>query len=215
MGKANKKPRVAAVKDGMDKHNTYQILNERKKDALKKKNYLEVISYSYAMIEDRLLSFLHYLYIINRNNYPFKLESDVKKSITKLLYPKEEKDESNPHFNNLNTKINLIKKIYNYDGDDVVIKNIKEHMEKVLEMNNLKSDIKKLDDWKGYRNEFIHSLYNKNIEALDEIIKDKAEVGMQLADAFDKHSDLLKGKINNIESLRSQIENKKIKISSK
>ncbi len=199
-------PRINKVSSNMNKHLTYTELNRRKDVSLKNKDYFSVVHYSYAMIEDRLLSILHYLYIIDRNEYPYRLEKKMEKSFTNLLYPKKENDCSKPNFNNLNTKINALKKICNYKNDDENIVLIKNHLEKVLSVEDFKNDLNSLNKWKGFRNEYTHSIYNKNIEDIDNSIEKQAEDGDKLAKKFDKYSDLLKGKIYATPSLRSQIE---------
>ena len=209
------KPKINKVSDKMNKHYTYLELNKRKNESFENQDYLSVIHYCYAMIEDRLLSFLHYLYIINRDTYPYKFEKDVEKAFTYLLYQDKEKEKSSPHFNNLNTKINLIKKIYNYKKNDSIILRVKQHMANVLSINDLKKDITKLEEWAKYRNEFTHSMYNKDISAIDKSLILSAKNGLYLSERFDLYSDLLKGNIYEIPSLRSQLENNKKSIKMK
>ena len=57
-----KKTEIDISTDNMSKHHTYQELTKKRDNSLKNENYVEAIAYSYAMIEDRLLSFLHHLY---------------------------------------------------------------------------------------------------------------------------------------------------------
>ena len=49
-----------------------------------------------------------------------------------------------------------------------------------------------IDCWRGYRNEVMHALINKNLESLDENIKLQAEKGMQLANRLDNQIKILK-----------------------
>lgn len=200
------KPKITKASGNFEKHYTYLELNKRKMKSFEKKDYLSVIHYCYAMIEDRLLSFLHYLYIIDRNIYPFKFEKSVEKSFTKLMYPNKEEETSSPNFKNLNTKIKIIKNLYNYKKDDPTILRVKRHMDSVLNMKDLKNDITKLSEWSKYRNEFTHSMYNKDIKSIDEHLVANAKEGLYLADRFDMYSDLLKGNIYDIPSLRNKIE---------
>lgn len=206
------KPKIIKVKSNMNKHYTYLELNKRKKQAFKEGNYLEVIQYSYAMIEDRLLSILHYLYVVNRNEYPYKLEKYVEESITKLLYPKRYIEEnmrtSSPCINNINTKLNIIKKIYNYKKDDENILLMRKKINDVINIKLLKMDISRLETWKEYRNEFTHTLYNKDLDDINIHLREQAKIGIELSERFDEYADILKGKVNNTKSLRSFYEAK-------
>lgn len=108
----SKNTKIDKVVDGLNKHYTYIELNKRKKLAYEIGDYLSVIHYSYAMIEDRLLSFLHYLYITNKN-----------------------------------------------------------HLLSLINTKDLRSDTSKLKEWLDYRNEYTHSIYNKDILSADYHIK--------------------------------------------
>lgn len=200
---------INKVTSPMDKHYTYKELNIKKEKALKDKDYISVIHYSYAMIEDRLLSFLHYLYIIDRDKYPYKLESIVKDEMTALLDKnKSEKkgNDYNPNINNISTKIKIIKKIYNYKKDDAIIIEMKKHMDDLFSLKELKHDILKLEKWIKFRNELVHSLYNKHYEDLENKIEEQANMGIYLSNQFDNYSDLLKGNINHKKSFRKILE---------
>ena len=61
--------KIKKVFNNSDKQLTYSMLNKKCKLALENKEYETVLLYSYAMIEDRLLSMLHHLYVINNNIY--------------------------------------------------------------------------------------------------------------------------------------------------
>ncbi len=197
---------IKMVNSSMDKHFTYIELNNLRDKALLCGDYISVMHYCYAMIEDRLLSFLHYLYIIDRNKYPYLLENKIATSITLLLYPNKKDDfciKSKPNFNNINTKINVIKKIYNYSGKDIIILNMKNFINEIIDLNELKGDVKNLIEWKNFRNELVHSLYNKNLEDYNSKIKKYANIGISLANKFDNYSDLMKGNIINHKSFRA------------
>lgn len=196
--KDKNKPSIDEVLSLMDKHITYVELNTKKEKALKDKEYISVIHYSYAMIEDRLLSFLYYLYIINRSNYD--LEPEVEQSIIKI------NNDFKPQFNNISTKIKIIKKIYNYKKDDAIIIEMKKHMEDLFSLKELKRDILKLEKWIKFRNELVHSLYNKHYEDLENKIEEQANIGIYLSNQFDNYSDLLKGNINHKKSFRKILE---------
>lgn len=197
---------IKAAENNMSKHLTYQELNKRKMDAYSNGNYMESIQYAYAMIEDRLLSILHHIYIINRNIYPYKFEESVAVELTKMLYPNKENKVANPRFENINTKITIIQKIYNYKGENLIIKKIQNHLEATLDMNKFKKDISKLKKWKNFRNEFTHAIYNKDINDVIMKEKEQASIGIELSESLDNYTELLKGYINGVNSVRSELE---------
>lgn len=200
-----KKTEIDISTDNMSKHHTYQELTKKRDNSLKNENYVEAIAYSYAMIEDRLLSFLHHLYVIDR--YKFKLEDLVSQHLAKKMRKNNDvESEYKPHIENISTKINIIKKLYNYKGIDSVLIKINNHIKDTLDVKQLQNDIGRLNKWLNYRNEITHDLFNKDLDDLNNKLKSIAEEGIYLSGQFDYYSDLLKGNINNKESLRKIFE---------
>lgn len=105
---------------------------------------------------------------------------------------------------NINIKLTIIERICKSKSNDSNILLIQKHLEKVLNVASLLKDIKKLKKWTEYRNEFTHSLYNKDLD--DIIIKEKEQalISIDLSKNFDRYNDLLKGNINKVPSLRSK-----------
>ena len=200
-----KKTEIDISTDNMSKHHTYQELTKKRDNSLKNENYVEAIAYSYAMIEDRLLSFLHHLYVIDR--YKFKLEDLVSQHLAKKMRKNNDvESEYKPHIENISTKINIIKKLYNYKGIDSVLIKINNHIKDTLDVKQLQNDIGRLNKWLNYRNEITHDLFNKDLDDLNNKLKSIAEEGIYLSGQYDYYSDLLKGNINNKESLRKIFE---------
>ena len=200
-----RKPEIRISADNMEKHNTYQELTKKRNNSLKKENYVEVVTYSYAMIEDRLLSFLHHLYVIDR--YKFKLEDLVSPHLASVMRKNSEiESEYKPRIKNISTKITIIKALYNYKGTDLILSKINNHIKDILDVKQLQNDIGRLNKWLNYRNEITHGLFNKNLEDLNSKLKSIAKEGIYLSGRFDYYSDLLKGNINKKESLRKIFE---------
>ena len=196
-----RKPEIKISANNMEKHNTYQELTKKRDNSLKKENYVEVVTYSYAMIEDRLLSFLHHLYVIDR--YNFKLEDLVSPHLANVKRKNDDlESEYKPHIENISTKISIIKTLYNYKGKDSILIKINNHIKEIIDVKQLKKDICKLEKWLKYRNEITHGLFNKDLNDLNSKLKSIAEEGIYLSGRFDFYSDLLKGNINKKESLR-------------
>ena len=77
-----------------------------------------------------------------------------------------------------------------YENDKHLI-SLKKQIESI-DMCELIYAINATKDWLAYRNEVVHALMNKNLESLDEELKEKAEEGMRLANLLDKHERGLK-----------------------
>ena len=110
--------KIKKVFNNSDKQLTYSMLNKKCKLALENKEYETVLLYSYAMIEDRLLSMLHHLYVINRYNDSI-LPNDYIDNIIRPLLGHNNKAEKSKVYKiyNITTKINIIK-IFNKKNKD-------------------------------------------------------------------------------------------------
>ena len=75
-----KKNIIKSVECNKDKQETYRSLNRKCKTFFEEGNYEALLLYSYAMIEDRLLSMLHYLYVINRKSKKLVPEDNIEDS---------------------------------------------------------------------------------------------------------------------------------------
>ena len=110
---------IKKVINNKDKELTYKELNKKCKLALENKEYETVLLYSYAMIEDILLSMLHHLYVINRYNDSILPNDYIDRIIRPLLGYKSESDKNKLYkIKNISTKINLIK-LFNKKNKDI------------------------------------------------------------------------------------------------
>ena len=80
---------IKKVFDNYDKQRTYRELNRLCKNALDNKHYFEVLTISYAMIEDRFKSLFYYLYLVSDKeddalNNKIKLILSYKKVFAKI-----------------------------------------------------------------------------------------------------------------------------------
>ena len=203
-------PQIKKHIDKNDKKNTYKELRKRRDEAILTGHYLEVIIYAYAMIEDRTLSFLHHLYIVNRNIYPYIIEPNIYNSVFFLMNPNKDifKEEYKPDLEKISVKMKVIQKICEYCEDDEFICEIKKFLEENLNINELIQDIKSLEKWCDKRNEIIHCLYNKNLEDADKQIKDIALEGERLSSSFGSYTDIIKARRTDKKSIRSIYENR-------
>ena len=73
------------VKSGKEKQFVYATEYKRLSKALKEQFYLEAVAIGYAIIEDRLVAFLHHAGIVTRGNRELKINKAVCPYIKKLL----------------------------------------------------------------------------------------------------------------------------------
>lgn len=61
-----------------------------------------------------------------------------------------------------------------------------------LDIDAFLCTIKEIEEWCSYRNEIVHALMNKNLESIESELKEKAEVGMRLANNIDSQERMIK-----------------------
>ena len=105
--------RIEKVESGKDKAVTYSYQMERYKISIDQKFYLEAIVITYAMIEDRLLAFLHYVGVIDRSKQDqtaqkIYVSAQAQKQIKSLL---KRKTDDRIYLNTISIKTKIIKKL--------------------------------------------------------------------------------------------------------
>lgn len=190
------------VKDNYDKNNTYRVIMQKYNDAVNDKYYLEALMISYALVEDRLRSFLYYLGLIEtrENNQLFLCEKN--KEINDILKISSNKLDKYS-FNDITTKTNSIKKIIKW------VDKPKENMKKKtylhilnyecesLDIGGIISTINEMNKWITYRNEVIHGLLNKNMDSLNKELEDRVLEGKRYFNFWSEQVKILK-KENNL-----------------
>ena len=202
-----KSTRIKQVKDNNDKQETYRSLNKKIKETYKNNNYECILLLSYAMIEDRLLSLLHYLYVINRNNSKLVPEDYIDEMIRPILkFDEKAQKEKIYKINNIIIKIKIIKifskknsNINPYFNDCFKIINTN------IGINNLNNYIKELNNWIKIRNEIVHGSFNKNIEELKKNILEISTQGIKLSRKISNYVNRIKDNGNQI-SVRTKWE---------
>lgn len=75
---------ISPVSDNQDKRNTYQLNIRRYNKAMKEGFYYEALLIDYAMMEDRLRSFLYHMGLLNTGSSHKADVSKVKESLREL-----------------------------------------------------------------------------------------------------------------------------------
>ena len=194
---------VKQVKNNADKQLTYRVLLGRYKKALNNGFNFEAMIIVYAMLEDRLRSFLFYSGAFRQRNAKKLNVRKTKKQLRNIYFGSPElASEKKMSISKLSVKIELIRKIIewinidNETSDDVYLKALKTVYESCLDLDGILETLNNIDNWRQYRNEIIHSVLNRNIDWVNSEIKNQVEEGMLYARFIDSQVKLLKRKNN-------------------
>lgn len=195
------------VKTGKEKQLTYTTEYRQFNKAMKNEFYLEAVAISYAIIEDRLVAFLHHAGIVTRTNEDLRINRSIYPYIRKLL----NKDNTySIKIKDISVKIGLIKALIDMTEDDAkqidksigeYVKGLKHKRSIVQEgfMIDLFNEIKKIDKhlvlnsfsqiepWRKARNQLIHALLNKTVNSTQDVKKDCAEKGYTITREIDNY----------------------------
>lgn len=138
---------------------------------------------AYNLVEDRLLAFLHYAGIVNRDADKLKISKRVNSSIRSFL---GKKGNERINIKNISVKLELIKALSEtIDCDDKYITAIIVQMEKTVGCRKINEFMNRCVLWKDLRNKYVHGLANKNPKEVEEYAKSVAEEGYKLARELD------------------------------
>ncbi len=200
---ADKEKMIDAVKSNTEKQATYREQLGKYRRALNNEFYFEALLIVYAMLEDRMRSFLYYIGALRRSD---DQELNVKKtrSILRGFYFGSEEKAVNKRLdlNQISTKEKLIRSTIiwaiEYVGipEEQYLAVLKTEYEGCLDMDGLLTVLDDVDTWRNYRNEIIHGLLNKNVNSVNADLKAKVEDGMSYARFIDSQVKALKRKDN-------------------
>ena len=195
------------VKNNTDRKINYIREYRRYKTALNNDYYLEAIAIVYAIMEDRLVSFLHHAGIVSRDNENLKITRASSPYIRKLMG----KEGSAPiRIKDITEKIDIIMKLINMDEllaleiDDEVEQFVKTYQKKGVARKGYMHDIycqinrsinkEKAQElfsafipWRDTRNKLIHALLNKTAKSSDNAKEECAKAGYLLTRQFDDY----------------------------
>lgn len=196
-----KERQIAVVKDNSDKQVTYREQLGKYKRALNNEFYFEALLIVYAVLEDRMRSFLYYIGAVRRADST-KLNVSRTKSILRRLYfgSDEEAEGKRIDLTQISAKQQLIASTITwtleYEGvpEESYLAILKDQYESCLNMDGFLSTLDAINDWRDYRNEIIHGLLNKNVESINAELKEQVEKGMGYARFVDSQVKALKRK---------------------
>lgn len=194
------KCKIKPIENNIEKKVTYAFLNKKNKIALENKEYETVIHLSYSMIEDRLLSFLHYLFVVNREDEKLYPSDYIDKIIRPMLKFKVNVPKQRIYkMNNISTKIKVLKIFLKKDDDGTLfINDCYNIIENNIGVKNFKKLLSELNSWIKIRNEIVHASFNKKIIDLDVNVELAAKEGCRLAKLMSSYTNKIKTNKNQI-----------------
>lgn len=192
--------RILCVSDNKEKQHTYRMQMIRYKKAISTGFYLEAIMIDYAMLEDRLLAFLHHAGIVTRNANKPKISKKSGKELRRLLNCTHIK------ISNITTKLAIIEilvQLHENQPDKYWV-SVQKQIATTLESEDVLQICQAIRKWCDVRNQYVHGLLNKNYYAVQESWREFAVRGHDLCRDVDRLVDAFKKgncirKINNIQ----------------
>ena len=198
---------IETVDNKKQKQEAYREQLGKYRKAFNHEFYFEALLIVYAMLEDRLRSFLYYIGAFHNVDDPRLNVKQTKTVLRRLYFGSDENAEGKIlNLNQISGKEKLIRatvlwvKECKEMPEELYLSVLKKEYEKNIDMDGLLNTLSSIDDWREYRNEIIHGLLNKNKDSVNKDIKDQVEAGMKCARFIDNQVKALKKK-NNIRIL--------------
>ena len=186
---------IAAVKDNAEKQEAYRKQLGRYRRALNSEFYFEAMLIVYAMIEDRLRSFLYHIGVLNTRESAKSDVKETKKFHIEIYNNFFDKKFTGLDLKNISAKYGLIRAVLNWvtttEGAEGKYQIKLKYACESLDAEDVFNCIDKLEKWCDYRNEIIHGLMNKKVESLYSELAEKADEGMKLATKIDAYVDIV------------------------
>ena len=190
---------IQPVSDSKDKQRTYAENMAKYKKAMAGEFFFEAMLIDYAMLEDRLRSFLYYIALLkSRDSYKADNAAIVPK-IKTIVAEYKGKDESvSIGIASISGKMKIIRCTLLWAAstegasEDPYLATLKKHYEGTLDIGDVLNKLSDIADWCAYRNEVIHALLNKNTVSLMQKLPQQAQRGIELARFMDEQVKKLK-----------------------
>ena len=181
---------IQPVQNNEEKWQTYARYKTQLTKAIKYEFYLEAMMIEYAILEDRMRSFIYHIGGLS-TRMSKSIGSKRTKSQLKAIVLKYKNDNEPDHLGitNISGKQKIIKCVLRWSSDETkqieddnyltaLNKQIKERInaEEMLEL------FERIDEWCAFRNEVVHALLNKNITSVDCHLSEYVLAGKQLVD---------------------------------
>lgn len=203
---------ISPVETMQEKYETYRAEMARLKVALQQGFYFEAMLIEYALLEDRLRSFVYHAGLLQNRKASHLLpgKNAVRKDFNriaqrvktwKLEDGKETGNTSNFErlsVNKISDKIFIVRTIVLWSSELESLPDESRYLQALrgqcesLDAAVLLETLDAIDTWRMYRNEVIHSLMNKRMESIQQKLSEQVEQGVQLARQLDAQVTILK-----------------------
>lgn len=203
---------ISPVETMQEKYETYRAEMARLKDAVQQGFYFEAMLIEYALLEDRLRSFVYHAGLLQNRKASHLLpgKNAVRKDFNriaqrvktwKLEDGKEKGNTSNFErlsVNKISDKIFIVRTIVLWSSELESLPDESRYLQALrgqcesLDAAALLETLDAIDTWRMYRNEVIHSLMNKRMESVQQKLSEQVEQGVQLARQLDAQVTILK-----------------------
>lgn len=203
---------ISPVETMQEKYETYRAEMARLKVALQRGFYFEAMLIEYALLEDRLRSFVYHAGLLQNRKASHLLpgKNAVRKDFNriaqrvktwKLEDGKEKGNTSNFErlsVNKISDKIYIVRTIVLWSSELESLPDESRYLQALrgqcesLDAAALLETLDAIDTWRMYRNEVIHSLMNKRMESVQQKLSEQVEQGVQLARQLDAQVTILK-----------------------
>lgn len=184
---------ISPVNSNIDKQRTYKENCAKYKKAVQEEFYFEAMLISYAMLEDRLRSFLYHIGALT-NRQSTAVSSKKSKNQLKGIVSvyKTDKENDSLGITNISGKIKIIRCTLEWAAtvnggyeDDKYLATLKNQYEDNIDIQEMLDALEQLGGWLDYRNEIMHALLNKNVDSLHTELRERTLQGMELARKID------------------------------
>ena len=187
---------IDSVKNNQEKFKTYKEIMGCLSKAIKAGFYYEAILIDYALLEDRLVSYLYHMGIIGERD-KLKIGTKRKKELKPILLSYNQKAD-NLRLKNISTKIMIVKTLLLWASETTedlsrnkYLKTLKSRCESV-DVDGVVEILDSLDKWRDYRNEIIHCLMSKSTYSIDSTLKEQVLNGRDYARFLDAQLRIIK-----------------------
>lgn len=190
---------ISPVTNNIEKKDTYRTNIRRYNKAMKEGFFYEAMLFDYAVMEDRLRSFIYHIGLFNTRD---SFKADVKRVKTSLqpIIKKYKRLEENDQISvkSISGKIKVIRCIALFAEDETVDDTdmyrtvLRKQINNNLDCVKLVQTLEEIEKWCAYRNEIVHALLNKNLNSVFQDLENQAKEGMRLCRELDNQVDKIK-----------------------
>ena len=200
---------ITPVANNLEKYYTYREYISRYNRAMKEAFYFEALLIDYAILEDRLRSFLYHMGAL-KNRKSTSIDCQKTRGLLKqIVNDYSEKNESkNLGISSITGKMRVVRCVAMWAStvSQISLDNkygivLKCRMEDI-DIDRLLGTLTEIHEWCQYRNEIIHCLLNKNTDSVSSNIVEQAAKGFFLARELDvqirefKRGNIIRKKLN-------------------